>query len=517
MSWAEPRWLILAIIALVLLPAVWALARWRRLQQARVGSQSLWLRWLGGVPATGGARLALWLLAAAAAAVGAAGPRWGQPERAMTPGLDVVIALDVSDSMRCSDVAPSRLDRAVSVLRLTLDRLPDATWGLAVGAGDARRLIPLTQDREALTAALSDPDLARSVRPGSDLALLLATAGSLLPTSGPGRAIVLASDGEQLEGDAVAAADALRKSGVAVVPLISGTTGGGPVARPAEKGGVSYARDATGALVRSRARPDLMRRLGGGLQQPTDALSLAAPRELEQALASSVRDSERETAPVHSAPFTVAAALLVTGSFLLWPWRRAALAVMLLLPVPLVAAEPSVATPSAWQRALPGSALLLERRAANAAARGAWEEARQAYALAAALRPGDEALRLGLATAQAREGDRDGERILAELAVAAPLAYPSWYNLGTVRLLRGDLAGAVEALRRAVASDPARSEGWHNLELALVALGREAGRPPHPSEAESREQLVQAAARTALQPLLAAQPPTAGTSSGRDW
>ena len=48
MSWVEPRWLLLAVVALGLLPAAWALARWRRLQQARLGSGSLWLRWLGG-------------------------------------------------------------------------------------------------------------------------------------------------------------------------------------------------------------------------------------------------------------------------------------------------------------------------------------------------------------------------------------------------------------------------------------------------------------------------------------
>jgi Ca-activated chloride channel family protein len=517
MSWAEPRWLILAVLALVLLPSAWALARWRRLQQARLGSGSLWLRWLGGVPATGGARLALWLLAAASAAVAAAGPRWGQPKLATAQGLDVVIALDVSDSMRCSDVVPTRIARAVSVLRQTLDRLPDVNWGLTVGAGDARPLVPLTQDREALDATLSDPDLERWVSPGSNLALLLATAGSLLPASGPGRAIVIASDGEELEGDAAAAADALRRSGIAIVPLISGTIRGGPVARPDGKGGVSYARDASGALVHSRGRPELMQRLGGGPQRLTDTLSATAARELEQALARSVRDSERAAAPVHAAPFLVTAALLGTASFLLWPWRRVAFAVMLLLPVPLVAAQPPVPTPSVWERVLPGSVSLLERRAARAAARGAWEEARQAYARAAALEPGDDVARLGLATAQACEGDLEGERILAELAVSSPLAFPSWYNLGTVRLLRGELAGAAEALRRAIAVDPDRPEAWHNLELALVGLEREAGRPTRLSDTKSREQLVEAAARTAVQPLMAAQPPAAGTPPGRDW
>jgi Ca-activated chloride channel homolog len=516
MSWVEPRWLFLALAAIGLLPAAWVLARWRRLQQARLGSQSLWLRWLGGVPATGGARLALWLLAAAAAAVAAAGPRWGQPEEALVAGFEVVIALDVSASMRCADVVPTRLDRAVAVLRRTMDRMPNTNWGLAVGAGSARALVPLTQDSETLATRLADPNLERWVTPGSNLALLLANAGSLLPGGGPGRAILLASDGEELEGDAVILADALRRNGIAIVPLVSGTAGGGPVPRPDGQGGVSYARDASGALVRSCARPELMRRLSGEPDLPVDTSLSGAPRALAQALARSVRISERAAAPVHAAPFLLAAALFATGSFLLWPWRRAAL-LALLLPAPLGAAPPPVATPSAWRRAVPGSASLLEHRAARAAARGAWEEARHAYAEASALRPRDAALRLGLATAQARDGDPAGERTLAELATSPRLAFSAWYNLGTARLLRGEFVGAAEALRRAVAADPRQFNAWQNLELALVGVAREVGRSGPRSDSESRERLVEAAARAALQPLLVREPPPAVTSAGRDW
>jgi hypothetical protein len=515
MSWVEPRWLLLAVAALALLPAAWALTRWRRLQQARLGSGSLWRRWLGGVPATGGGRLVLWLLAAAAAAAAAAGPRWGQPKHVPAAALDVVIALDVSASMRCADVVPNRLDRTVTVLRQTLHRLPDANWSLAVGAGYARPLVPLTQDTEALDARLSDPNLERWVAPGSNLALLLATAGSLLPGSGPARAILLASDGEELEGDAAGMAEALRRSGIAIVPLISGTTAGGPVPRPDGGGGVTYAREA-GALVRTRARPELLQRLGGGPDSVVDAASPGAPRALTDALVRSVRISEREAAPVHAAPFMLAAALLATGSFLLWPWRRAVL-VALLLPVPLAAANPPVPTPSAWQRVLPGSASLLERTAARAAAHGDWDGARQAYAQAVALRPGDAELRLGLATVQAREGESEGERTLSELAASPHLAFPAWYNLGTVRLLRNDFAGAAEALRRAIAADPRQPDAWHNLELALTGLADEVGRPTAPSDRESRDRLLEAAARAALQPLPVRASSSVGRSTGRDW
>jgi Ca-activated chloride channel family protein len=518
-SWVDPQWLVVAGLALSLLPAALALTRWRRLQQARVGTRGLWMRWLGGVPATGGARLTLWLLAAAAAAVAAAGPRWGRPEPLPWQGLDVVIALDVSDSMQCSDVPPSRLQRATAVVRQTVDRFPDANWGLVVGAGDARALVPLTQDREALLRTLADPELERWVTPGSNLAVLLATAGSLLPGGGPGRVVLVVSDGEELEGDAVAAADALRRGGVVIVPLISGTPGGAPVPRPDARGGVTYARDSVGALVRSRARPEVMGRLGGGTERSTDALQAAAAQELAQALARGASTSEREAAPIHRAPFMAGAAVLATLSFLLWPWRRASRAALaaLLLPVPLAAAPPTAPTPSAWERVLPGSARLLERRAAEAAARGAWEEARQAYARAVALRPADDVLRLGLATAQAYEADPEGERTLAELAASEPLAYAAWYNLGTARLMHGNAAGAVEALRRAVASSPGQTDAWHNLELAQADVARESGRPSAPSSAESREQLVDAAARNALEPLAPREQPRRDGRPGRDW
>ncbi|OYV93307.1 MAG: hypothetical protein B7Z68_08755, partial [Acidobacteria bacterium 21-70-11] len=220
MSWSDPGWLVLAVAALAAAAAVPWLARWRALQQARLASRPLWSRWLGGVPATGAARAALWLLAAAAAAVAAAGPRWGEADLATGRGLDAVIALDVSASMRCADVAPDRLGRA-----------------------------PLTTDADSVAAALAGPNLGQGLAPGSNLALLLATAASMLDAGDPARAVVLVSDGEQLEGDAAAMAQGLRRSGVAIVTLVVGTENGAPVPRRTPDGAAVYVRDPAGALV----------------------------------------------------------------------------------------------------------------------------------------------------------------------------------------------------------------------------------------------------------------------------
>ena len=516
MSWGEPRWLLIAAMALAMLPVALAVTRRRRLQQERVASRALWLRWLGGMPATGGLRLALWLLAVAAAGVAAAAPRWGRPPSSRASALDVVIALDVSDSMACTDISPDRLARTVAVLRQTIDRLPGAGWALAIGAGSARPLVPLTLDAGTVGQRLADPTLGRWVTPGTNLAALLATAGSLLPDLGQGRAILLASDGEELEGDAARVAEGLRRSGIAIVPLLAGTTSGAPVPQPDGHGGIVYARDAAGNLARSRARPELLRTLGGDRGGVIDSTSPSASRALAASLERAARTSARETAPVRSAGFVLLAALLVTASFLSSPWRRAA-ALAVLLPATLAAASPASPGSAAWERLVPGSASLLAREAQRAAARGEWDEATRAYARALALRPTDVSLRLGLGTAQARTGQPSGERALEELAADPALAYAAWFNLGTARLLRGSFAGAVSALREAVAADPGRDDAWHNLELALSGLQRERAGALPPTEGESRERLVREAARAALQPLLVRAPAAPPAPSGRDW
>ena len=377
----------------------------------------------------------------------------------------------------------------MAVLRQAMNRVPNANWGLAVGAGDARVLVPLTADGEALAARLSDPGLERWVAPGSNLALLLANAGSLLPGGGPGRVILLVSDGEELDGDASAVADALRQGGIAIVPLVSGTTGGGPVPRPDGQSGVSYARDKTGALVRSRARPELMGRLGGDPGRAVDASSSAHRAPLRRhwlGQFASPRARWHPSTPHRSCwrPHFLRPGRFCSGPGAAPPSSRCCCRRRSGPPAP------PVHTPSIWQRVVPGSASVLEHRAARAAARGDWEEARRAYAEATALRPRDDVLRLGLATAQAHEGEPAGEQALAELANSPRLAFPAWYNLGTARLLRGDFAGAAEALRRAVAADPKRFDAWHNLELALLGVAREVGRPIPSSDRESRERLV---------------------------
>ncbi len=128
-------------------------------------------------------------------------------------------------------------------------------------------------------------------------------------------------------------------------------------------------------------------------------------------------------------------------------------------------------------------------------------------------------MRLAWATAAALEGEGAGEVALADLARVPSLAGTAWYDLGTVRLLRGDPDGAVQPLRRAVQADPERAEAWRNLELALARSRAQATAEPAPAanDARSRARLVEAAARAALVPAPRVAAAPDGAATGEDW
>ncbi len=522
MSWGEPQWLLVGAAALAALPVAVLVGRWRRLQLLRLATPRLWSLWLGGTPATGTARTALWLSAAALAALAAARPQWGRTG-VVVASPKVAIALDVSASMAATDVSPSRLSRAASVLRSTVGLLRAADWSLTAGAGGALTVVPLSDDRTVLETGLANPALSRGFPAGSNLAALLDTAAGSLPLEGPGRVLIVATDGEQTTGDAAEAGRELRGRGLAVVALAAGTPAGAPVPGAPAAGPASYLRDKAGALVFSRAHPELLQALVGDGGAVVDAADPAAPQRLASLVSMAARRSGRTARAEHVAPWLLAAALVATGSFLLWPWRRivppvlvlAALPALALAPAPALAAgHDEVPRPPAWQRLLPGSRLLLADRGARALERGDFAAARLAYAEALALAPADRTARLGWATAAAMLGQREGEQALAELSAEAGTSFVASYNLGTARLARGDVEGALAALRRAVSLRPTSGEAWRNLELAC-RLGQRAA--PEDADlgaaaAPADEQLVRAAAREALAAPSLPAPPLADTS-----
>ena len=256
MIWAEPRWL-WGVAAAPLAFAAADLARSRALRAVRrlrpdFRSRS---RWRALLPAAGVA-----LLAAALAR-----PQWGFRRVATaSPETDVALLLDTSGSMLARDAAPDRFRAARLFARDLLRRLPETARVAVVRVeGDGEVVCPLTLDHAAAENALDELAPRGADAPGSDLGRGVRTAAALL-ASRPSRvrAIVLLSDGEDLDAGLREAAADCRRRGIAFDAVAAGTETGAPV--PARSGGILTEG---GSPVVSRARPAELAALardGGG-------------------------------------------------------------------------------------------------------------------------------------------------------------------------------------------------------------------------------------------------------------
>ena len=246
----------------------------------------------GVVPLVRQRRVRAGLVAAALACVGVAlaGPRVGTSVReARQESLDLLVALDVSDSMRAEDVAPSRLDRAkLAVERIVADRRGDRV-GLVVFSGEAFLQCPLTTDRGALRLFLDAADPEVVGVQGTDFASALRVADRAFDAAAPvaearPRALLVVSDGEDHEGGLEAAADALRDDGVSILALGVGTDAGAPVPEVRRGRVVGVHRDRSGDEVVSRFEPGALRDLAGRADVFRIGRGGAAAAEVNEAL-----------------------------------------------------------------------------------------------------------------------------------------------------------------------------------------------------------------------------------------
>ncbi|MBL8768988.1 MAG: VWA domain-containing protein, partial [Planctomycetes bacterium] len=225
MNFADPRFVLLASVPiLVAMSLAWSRERRRagraafstRLQEVASGP-----RW--AVRA---------IVAAACFALAAAGPQWGHgfvetPAR----GLDVVIVLDASRSMRTRDVAPSRLERAWSEIDALADTQGPWRLGLVRFRGDAEVVGPLTDDHASIAVLARETDPESVPGAGSGMARgVRAALDGFDADAARKRVVLLLTDGEsQGDDDVAAAAAAARSAGVVVIGVLVGTGAGGVV------------------------------------------------------------------------------------------------------------------------------------------------------------------------------------------------------------------------------------------------------------------------------------------------
>ena len=296
MRWAEPdRLHLLWLLVPLLLSLLWAARRRRRLEQS-LGDPDALRRLTGDVgPGLRRLRGALLLAAAAAAILAFARPQVGfRLVTTASRGADLVIALDLSRSMAARDTRPDRLRAAQREAAALVEALEGSATGFVVFAGEARVVSPLTTDQEGLLSMIQTARAGDVERPGSDLAAGLELSARLLRRPGERpRAIVLLSDGEQLQGDASASIRAIREAGARLHAIGIGTAAGAPIPIVDSLGVLrGEKRGPDGLPVRTRLDERALRevaRRGGGRYERGDGTGRAALR-----IADAVRSSGGE-------------------------------------------------------------------------------------------------------------------------------------------------------------------------------------------------------------------------------
>ena len=261
---AEPRWLGLAVLAPLLLLALWGwAARARRAQLARLASPHFLAQLtVSHSPARRRLKEILLCLALACAGLALARPQWGSAGGGTAwTGEDVVFALDTSLSMTTTDVTPSRMQRAKLAILDFVQRQGHGRVGLVTFAGSAFILCPLTFDTGAFEETLMAVDEHAMPIPGTDIGQALNEAQRALDKNARRKMIVLVTDGEDLEKSGVAAAKRLATNGVVVFTVGVGTPAGKEIQVANAAGQRSWLLDKKGEVVRSRLDETTLREI----------------------------------------------------------------------------------------------------------------------------------------------------------------------------------------------------------------------------------------------------------------
>lgn len=273
----NPAFLYLLIIIPVIIVIRFLEMRKRKLKLKKFGDLSL-LKQLMPDVSLSRKSLKFWLMVAALALliVMLARPQMGTKiSQEKRKGIEVIISLDISNSMRAEDVVPSRLDKSKMLVENMVDNFTNDKVGLVVFAGDAFIQLPITSDYVSAKMFLQNTDPSLIATQGTDLAgAIELSSKSFTQQDKVGRAILIITDGEDHEGGAIEAAEKARKNGIRVFVLGVGSTKGSPV--PDGNGG--YMKDNSGQEVISALNEEMCKQVaqaGGGAYIHVDNTSLA--------------------------------------------------------------------------------------------------------------------------------------------------------------------------------------------------------------------------------------------------
>ncbi len=183
-------------------------------------------------------------------AISLARPQFGSKIEDVTrQGVEIIVALDVSNSMLAEDIKPNRLENARKFIERIVSKLENDKMGLVVFAGDAFVQMPITQDVRSARLFLSTIDTEMVPVQGTAIGKAISlAANSFTKDENISKVVLLITDGENHEDNAIEIAKELKEKNIIVYTVGMGNPGGAPI--PNKRGG-GFMKDRNGEVVMS--------------------------------------------------------------------------------------------------------------------------------------------------------------------------------------------------------------------------------------------------------------------------
>ncbi len=456
MNFAQPYWLLAGLLTCLLL--LWRYRRFNRQQglalaqfvsprlvEKLAASVSASRRWL---------KQGLFIAGVACLSIALARPQVGYHWREVhRKGIEILVAVDTSKSMLTQDVKPDRLGRAKLAVSDLVNNLNGDGVGLLAFAGDAFLQCPITLDYDAFRESLDSLDTGTIPRGGTDIGGAIREAQAVLDARpGSEKILVLITDGEDLGGDAVAAAQAAGKDGVKIFTVGVGTAAGELIPVPGANGGIDFAKDPAGQFVKSRLDESALKQIAaaaGGMYEPLGQQGQGLAAIYDKGLAPFTRHDlasrrtkvyrERFQWPLLAAMFCFASEMFVgtrkrRARLLAEPVRKSARAAA--APAGNWSLNPSAVAVAIVLFILPVASQASPTSAEKAYKQGDFSVAEKEYAATVAKQPKQPQLEFNLGSAAYKSGDyaKAAEAFKATLDTTdVPVQQSAYYNLGNTQ------------------------------------------------------------------------------------
>lgn len=402
--------------------------------------------------------------------------------KAPSKGVDVMLVLDASRSMRARDVQPSRLARATSFLSRLADRLPDDRIGLIVFAGRPYLQTPITSDRGALRLALQSVSPEALPTQGTILAPALTMAAHSFPENlRRARVVVLVSDGEDHDERAADAAGLLRQQGVRLLVMGVGTPGGIGLLEADGTPKTTARGEQVVTRLEEGSLQALAREAGGNYRRLQDAVADAdATATLIQSLPGSELPAGKgeEASAREYFPFFAGAALALLVLFRLLQSGRGQRKAS---PVALVALLLLLPSAAGWAQGPWAEGTRLYRE-------GKFGKAAEAFERALSDSASRAAAQYNLGNARYKKGDFAGAAKAFEEAARSGTSPDAAYNLGNSYAEQKQWQQALDAYKKALQAQPGSTDAQRNYAYARKQLQRQQQEQQKEQEEKQRKE-----------------------------